>query len=86
MLSTPLLQVLLAIQNVIDNASQEDVFNPNIKKWYQSAVFILNHFSLEQKSEKYRRPPEEAIPLYESALRNPLDLVRFKDNILCLSN
>lgn len=86
MLSTPLFQVLLAIQNVIDNAKQEDEFKPIIKKWYQSAVFILSHFALKQKSERYRRPPEEAIPLYESALNNPLDLVRFKENILCISN
>lgn len=85
-LSTPLLQVLLAIQNVIDNAKKDDVFVPIIYKWYESAVFILNHFKLSQKGEKYRRPPEEAIPLYESALNNPLDLKVFKENVLFHSN
>ncbi|WP_415837698.1 hypothetical protein, partial [Shewanella livingstonensis] len=82
-LSTPLFQVLLAIQHIIDNATQEDVFKPVIKKWYQSADFILKHFLLSQDSEKYRRPPKEAIPLYELALNNPLDLVLFKESILC---
>ncbi|KPH91741.1 hypothetical protein AMS57_06550 [Pseudoalteromonas undina] len=85
-LSTPLLQVLLAIQSVIDNAKNDEVFIPIINKWYQSAVFILNHFQLSQKGEKYRRPPEEAIPLYESALNNPLNLNVFKENILFHSN
>jgi len=82
-LSTPLFQVLFAIRNVIDNASKDDEFKPVINKWYQSSTFILNHFSLTQKGEKYRRPPEETIPLYESAVNNPLDLGRFKENILC---
>ncbi|SGY93172.1 Putative uncharacterized protein [Moritella viscosa] len=82
-LSVPLFQVLLAIQNVIDNATQEDVFKPVINTWYQSAMFILSHFSLSLKGEKYRRPPEEVIPLYETALSNPLDLGRFKENVLC---
>jgi len=82
-LSTPLFQVLFAIQNVIDNAAPKEAFKPVIKKWYQSAVFILNHFSLSQKGSKYRRPPEETIPFYESALNNPLDLCRFKESVLC---
>jgi len=85
-LSTPLLQVLLAIQNVIDSAKKDEIFLPIINKWYQSAVFILNHFRLSQKGEKYRRPPEEAIPLYESALNNPLNLEVFKENVLSHSN
>ena len=82
-LSTPLFQVLLAIQNVIDNAAPKEVFKPVIKKWYQSAVFILSHFTLSQTGEKYRRPPEETIPFYESALKNPLNLGRFKESVLC---
>ena len=85
-LSTPLLQVLIAIQSVIENAKQEDKFKPVINKWYQSAVFILNHFKLSTKGEKFRRPPEEAIPLYELAINNPLNLKIFKENVLFHSN
>ncbi|OZS42685.1 hypothetical protein ASV53_17205, partial [Photobacterium sanguinicancri] len=85
-LTTPLFQVLIAIQSVIDNATEDDLFKPIIEKWYQSSVFILSHFTLTDKGKKYRRPPEETIPLYELALSNPLDLDKFKENVLCRSN
>jgi len=82
-LTTPLLQVLLAIKNVVENASNNETFKPVINKWYQSALFILNHFSLSQRGEKIRRPSEEVIHLYELALNSPLDSAKFKENVLC---
>ncbi|MBB1323282.1 MULTISPECIES: hypothetical protein [unclassified Shewanella] len=85
-LSTPLFQVLLAIQHIVDNATQEDLFKPIVQKWYESAVFILSHFSLSQDGEKFRRPPIETISLYDSAVNNPLNLKQFKENLLCRKN
>jgi hypothetical protein len=82
-LSIPVFQVLIAIRDVIDSAAQEDVFKPVINRWYQSAVFILKHFALSLKGMKYRRAPDEVISFYVSALNSPLDLVRFKEQVLC---
>ncbi|MEZ8189618.1 hypothetical protein [Vibrio sp. 1F279] len=82
-LSIPLFQVLIAIQTVIDKASLYDEFKPVVERWYQSAIFILSHFSLDGRSTSYRRPEQECIPLYEEALNNPLDIQLFKENLLC---
>ncbi|EDM67816.1 hypothetical protein PE36_17665 [Moritella sp. PE36] len=82
-LSTPLFQVLIAIQHIIENAVEKDLFSPIIEKWYESAVFVLSHFSLIKKAKSYRTPPLEAKSLYDKALNNPLNLISFKENMLC---
>ncbi|OUS03274.1 hypothetical protein A9Q81_07765 [Gammaproteobacteria bacterium 42_54_T18] len=82
-LSTPLFQVLIAIQTIIETATKEDVFVPIIEKWYEAAVFILDTFSLTNKAKRYRPPPQEAKHMYEHATNNPLDLELFKENLLC---
>jgi hypothetical protein len=82
-LSKPLLQVLIAIQNIVENAAENEFFLPIIDKWYQSAVFILSHFTLNQEGIKFRRAPANTISLYESALNTPINLEVFKRNMLC---
>lgn len=82
-LSVPLFQVLIAIQTVVDTASPNEEFLPIVERWYQSAIFILSHFSLNGRSTNYRRPDHECIPLYEEALDNPLEIDTFKESILC---
>ncbi|MFZ3463020.1 hypothetical protein [Vibrio harveyi] len=82
-LTTPLFQVLIAIQTMMESASQHDVFKPIVERWHQAAIFILSHFSLDGKATNYRRPDKELIPLYKAALDNPLDVNCFKENLLC---
>jgi hypothetical protein len=76
-ISTPLIQVLIAIQTVVDNADDEDSFLNIVTSWYESAVFILTSLSLESKSYV------DIIPLYDLAVQNPLDLDRIKKSLLC---
>jgi len=82
-LSTPLLQVLIAIESIIKTAAKEEVFMPIIDKWYEAAVFILSPFSLTNRAKTYRDPPLEVKKMYENALNNPLDLKVFKEGLLC---
>lgn len=76
-ISTPLIQVLMAIQTVVDSADDEDSFMDVVASWYESAVFILTSLSLKSKSYV------DIIPLYEKAAQNPLDVNRFKESLLC---
>jgi hypothetical protein len=82
-LSTPLFQVLIAIQSIVETATKEEGFMPIIEKWYEASVFILSQFSLTSKAKTYRAPPMEAKHMYESAINNPLNLKLFKENLLC---
>lgn len=82
-LSTPLFQVLIAIQTIIETATKEEIFIPIIDKWFEAAVFILSPFALTNKAKTYRAPPLETKHMYEHAINNPLDLKIFKANLLC---
>lgn len=82
-LSTPLFQVLIAIQTIVETASQEELFMPVIDKWYEAAIFILSQFSLTNNAKTYRPTPTEAKYMYECAINNPIDLKLFKENLLC---
>ncbi|WP_341661042.1 hypothetical protein [Vibrio sp.] len=82
-LTTPLFQVLIAIQSMMDSASQHDVFKPIVERWHQAAIFILSHFSLDGKATNYRRADKDLIPLYKAAIDNPLDMNCFKENLVC---
>ncbi|MFP7708268.1 hypothetical protein AB6F04_001290 [Vibrio cyclitrophicus] len=82
-LSTPLFQVLIAIQNIVESSSNEEVFIPIIENWYEAAKFILSQFNLKNKAKTYRTPPLEAKQMYEDAINNPLNLKLFKENLLC---
>lgn len=82
-LTTPLLQVLIAISTMVENALEDEVFIPIIQKWYESAVFVLSHFTLTGKSTTYVQGVKESRPLYDAAVGNPLDINQFKGNFLC---
>jgi hypothetical protein len=82
-LTTPLLQVLIAISVMVESALEDEVFTPIIQKWYESAVFILNHFTLSGKSITYVQGVKDSQSLYDAALGNPLDINKFKDSFLC---
>lgn len=76
-LSTALLQVLIAIQAVIESSDEHDTFKDVVITWYESAVFILTSLSLESKSHM------DAKPLLEAARANPLNISLFKENLQC---
>ena len=76
-LSTPLLQVLIAIQSVVEAAIDSHVFNPIIEKWYEAATFILTSLDLESRVGK------DTALLLENAKNNPIDVNHFKENLLC---
>lgn len=76
-LSTPLLQVLIAIQSVVEAAIKSDVFKPIIEKWYEAATFILTSLNLEGRVGK------DTVLLLEDAKNNPIDVYHFKENLLC---
>lgn len=76
-LSTALLQVIIAIKTVIESADKEDAFKDIVTVWYESAVFILTSLNLESKSHV------DILPLLEKAKSNPLNIDRFKENLLC---
>jgi len=82
-LTTPLLQVLIAISLMVENKLESDVFAPIIQKWYESAVFILNHFTLTDKATTYVQGVTDSQSLYDTAVKNPLDINQFKENFLC---
>ncbi|HHX8488608.1 TPA: hypothetical protein ACVO3B_000379 [Vibrio diabolicus] len=48
-LSTALIQVLIAIQTVVENATEKDAFIDITNSWYESAVFILTSLNLQSK-------------------------------------
>lgn len=76
-LSTALLQVLIAIQTVVENATEKDAFIDITNSWYESAVFILTSLNLQSKKNI------DIIPLLEKAEANPINTVRFKELLLC---
>jgi hypothetical protein len=76
-LSTPLLQILIAIQSVVDTATDSHVFKPIIEKWHEAATFILTSLNLEGRVGK------DTALLLEDAKNNPIDINLFKENLLC---
>lgn len=85
-LSTPLFQVLIAIKRIVDSSQKNEVFPSIITQWYESANFILEHFSLKDKAKIYRSPPIESLKMYENAVKNPIDLNILKANLSCHLN
>ncbi|MGR6860216.1 hypothetical protein ACU5EH_07840 [Aliivibrio salmonicida] len=82
-LSTPLFQVLIALQQVIANAHKDEVFKPVVEKWFEVAEFILNQFSAVGESSKFYNGDKKCEVLYQNARVNPLPLDSFKEGLLC---
>lgn len=76
-LSKPLFQVLIAIQAVVETANENDTFRPIVNRWHEATLFILNSFKLESRIHI------DALPLYEDAKNNPINIAQFKENLLC---
>lgn len=82
-LSTPLFQVLIALQQVVATANKEDIFKPLTEKWCEVAEFIISQFSTFEERTKFYHCDPECEVLYQKALANPIPLERFKENLLC---
>ncbi|MEZ9319862.1 hypothetical protein FB443_11058 [Vibrio crassostreae] len=82
-LSTPLFQVLIALQQVTTNAHIDDTFKPEVEKWIEVAEFILCQFSTTGDNRKLYNGDKECEALYSNALANPLPLALFKESLLC---
>ncbi len=78
-ITTPLLQVLLAIKSIAEDATNEQL-SPVIDKWYESAAFIISHFALAKESS--RPQIKRLMPLYDHALANPINTQAFKGTFL----
>ncbi|ANQ29344.1 hypothetical protein BA894_23480 [Vibrio natriegens] len=73
-ISVPLLQVLIALKSTVETVGQGHSL-PIVEKWYESAIFILSHFELENNTRNASL--RKLIPLYNIAKENPLDETNF---------
>lgn len=76
-LSTPLLQVFIAIKSVVENTPDCNVLKPIVTVWYEAAVFVLSSLDLQNRINKDVRA------LYDEAKSRPIDVERFRENLLC---
>ena len=83
MLSIPLFQVLIALQQVITSASEEEAFKPVVERWCEVAEFILSQFATTGKSANFYNGDKACQTLYQCALANPLPIDSFKEGLLC---
>lgn len=74
-ITTPLLQILIAIINLVESESSKNI-RPVIMKWYESALFIINQFTLS--SERTKPNIYSLENLYKNAVQNPIDIKHFK--------
>jgi hypothetical protein len=83
--SVPLLQVLIALVDVIENAQEEELFVESAKYWYEVASLLIQHISDSFCKEKARvvRVNNDVKDMFRAAMENPLDSEMLKENILC---
>lgn len=74
--STGLLQVFLAIREVVDGLSLEEKLIELAHSWYESAVYVLKSIELEQECD------EQLMKMYKLAIANPLDIKDLKESLL----
>ncbi|WP_340700284.1 hypothetical protein [Vibrio harveyi] len=85
-LSVPVLQVLIAIANIVENAKQDTVVPMVIVEWYDVAKFITQHLELSRSKgarRKMNAASTELIELYSKALSNPLNTDLLMEQLLC---
>ena len=78
MISTSLLQLLIAIKTIVENNKNEHNFLDIVNNWYQSAVFILHSLSTEQY-----RTDVELVSMLEKANQNVLDINLVQGALTC---
>ncbi|MDO6498887.1 hypothetical protein [Photobacterium sanguinicancri] len=78
MISSALLQLLIAIRTVVENHNGECEFLGIVNGWYQSAVFVLNSLSTEQYCSDV-----ELAHMFHEANENALDINLLKGALTC---
>ncbi len=74
--STGLLQVFIAIRELVNELSSEEKLIELALGWYESAVYVLKSIELEEQCE------EQLIKMYNLAVENPLDVNELKEVLL----
>ncbi|MEZ8854371.1 hypothetical protein AB6E16_02560 [Vibrio atlanticus] len=85
-LSVPVLQVLIAIADIVDNTKQGTVVPMVIAEWYDIAKFITQHLELSHSKgarRKMNAASTELLELYSKALSNPLNTDFLMEQLLC---
>ncbi len=81
-LSTPLLQILIAITAIVESAGENEELPAIIEQWYETSAFIIKHLaSADTKESRFTQSLQSALPLLELARSNPLDHQQLKDNL-----
>lgn len=76
-LSVPLLQVLIAIVSIIESANPNEIFPSVIKKWYETAVFLIKQLSMENTLFDFITDDIKSI--YQTAKKNPISIEKMKE-------
>ena len=79
MLSVPLLQMLIAISDIVEKAQDGETLPEICEKWYETAVFIINHLTISTNGESKCLATASALPFLEEAKLNPLNVHKIKD-------
>lgn len=74
--STGLLQVFIAIRDLVNGLSNEEKLIEQAHAWYESAIYVLKSIELEQECE------ENLLEMYNLAVENPLDIKDLKEALL----
>jgi len=74
--STGLLQVFIAIRELVDELSSKEMLIELAHAWYESAVYVLKSIELEEQCE------EQLVKMYNLAVENPLDINELKEALL----
>lgn len=83
-ISTGLLQILIAITCIIEDAKTDEKIPPILDTWYESACFILSWFDTNEKEAKYQSKImqiDNLMHLYQSAKQNPLCVKTLKEQL-----
>lgn len=83
--SVPLLQIIIALVDVIDNSKEEDLFVETAQYWYKVSKLLTQHISDSFGKEKalFARVSNDMKEMFRTATENPLDRKKLKENILC---
>ncbi len=80
-ISTPLLQLLIAIQTIVKQAGDDEPLPEIFKRWYETSVLIIKQLSMSGKGNKFGQSMKSVLPLFEQAKNNPLDVEKLKDSL-----
>ncbi|KJG10177.1 hypothetical protein C0W96_06590 [Photobacterium kishitanii] len=83
MISTGLLQMLIAISDIVENAMPDESIPEVVERWYKSAKFILSWLDADSGKEKSKKGSlnPELYDLYAQAKENPLCITSLKEQL-----